>query len=92
MKIVMKETFVNPSLVINSSDEVHQLDQSLVIPPTMPSIFQENIQKSEDDMVENEMLTTSYENSEPSPIMLVEHESKGKAHDDSQKVRVLLMC
>jgi len=35
MKIVMRETFVQPSRVIYSSDEVHQLDQSLVIPPAV---------------------------------------------------------
>ena len=33
MKILMREIFVNPSLVINSNDEVQQLEQSLVIPP-----------------------------------------------------------
>ena len=53
----MRENFVNPSLVINSNDEVHELDQSLVIPPPMPNLLQDNIQKSEDDETENEMLT-----------------------------------
>ena len=37
--VIMRENFVNPSLVINSNDEVHQLDQSLVIPPVMPNLF-----------------------------------------------------
>ena len=32
-------------------------------------------------MIENEMLIASCENSEPSTITLVEHESKGNAHD-----------
>ena len=81
MKNLMRENFVNPSLVINSNDEVHQLEQSLVIPPAMPNLLQDNVQKSEDDVIENEMLTTSCGNSEPSPITLVEHESKGNAHD-----------
>ena len=39
MKDLMRENFVNPSLVINSNDEVHQLDQSLVIPPAMPNLL-----------------------------------------------------
>ena len=39
MKIIMRGTFVQPSLVIYSSDEVHQLDQSLVIPPAMPNLL-----------------------------------------------------
>ena len=81
MKDLMRENFVNPSLVINSNDEVHQLDQSLVIPPAMPNLLQDNVQKSEDDVIENEMLTASCENSKPSTITPTEHESKGKAHD-----------
>ena len=39
MKDLMRESFVNPSLVIISNDEVHQLDQSLVIPPAMPNLL-----------------------------------------------------
>ena len=39
MKDLMRENFVYPSLVINSNNEVHQLDQSLVIPPAMPNLF-----------------------------------------------------
>jgi len=39
MKIIRRETFVQPSQVIYSSDEVHQLDQSLVIPPAMPNLL-----------------------------------------------------
>ena len=81
MKDLMRENFVNLSLVINSNDEVHQLDQSIVIPPTMPNILQDNVQKSEDDMTENEMLIVSCDNSEPSTITPTEHESKGKAHN-----------
>jgi hypothetical protein len=81
MKNLMRKNFVNPSHVINSNDEVQQLDQSLVIPPTMPNLLQDNVQKSEDDMTENEMLPVSCENSEPSPITPVEHESKRNAHD-----------
>jgi hypothetical protein len=66
MKILMGEIFVNPSLVINSYDEVHQLDQSLVVPPAMSNILQDNIQKREDYVTKNEVLTASYENSKPS--------------------------
>ena len=39
MKIIMREIFVNPSLVINSNDEVPQLDKSLVIPPSVPNLL-----------------------------------------------------
>ena len=39
MKIVMIENFVKPSLVINSNDEVPQLDKSLVIPPSVPNLL-----------------------------------------------------
>ena len=81
MKDLMRENFVNPSLVINSNDEVHQLDQSLVIPPAMPNLLQDNVEKSKDNVTENEKLTASCENSEPSIITPVEHESKGNAHD-----------
>ena len=81
MKILMREIFVNPSLVINSNDEVQQLEQSLVIPPAMSNILQDNVQKSQDGVKENEVLTSSCENSEPSPITLAEHESKDNAHD-----------
>ena len=79
MKIVMRETFVQPSLVIYSSDEVHQPNQSLVIPLAMPNLLQVNIHKSEDDVVENEMLLTLCENSERSPITPPENESQGNA-------------
>ena len=47
----------------------------------MPNLLQDNVQKSEDDETENEMLTASRENSEPSTITPTEHESKGNAHD-----------
>ena len=58
MKDLMRENFVNPSLVINSNDEVHQLDQSLIIPPAMPNLLQNNVQKSKDDETENEELNS----------------------------------
>lgn len=45
MKILMIENFVNPSLVINSNDEVHPLDKSLVIPSTMPNLFQDHYKR-----------------------------------------------
>ena len=46
MKDLMRENFVNLSLVINSNDEVHQLDQSLIIPPAMPNLLQDNVQRA----------------------------------------------
>ena len=39
MKDLMRENFVILSLVINSNVEVHQLDQSLVIPPAIPNLL-----------------------------------------------------
>ena len=81
MKIIMRETFVNPSLVINSNDEVYQIDQSLVIPSIVPIFLQENVQKREDDMIVSEVLISSYENSEPSLITYIYNESKGNTHD-----------
>jgi len=45
MKIVMTENLIQPSLLIYSSDEVHILDQSLVIPSAMPNLLQDNIQE-----------------------------------------------
>jgi hypothetical protein len=71
MKILMRETFIQPSHVIYSSDEVHQLDQP-VIPLAMPKLLQDNIQKSEYNVIENEVLPTSCENLEPSPITPLE--------------------
>ena len=81
MKDLMRENFANPSLVIDSNDEVHQLDHSLVIPHAMPNLLQDNVQKSEDDMTENEMFIVSCDNLEPSTITPAEHESKDKTHD-----------
>jgi len=79
MKFVMRENFVNPSLVINSNDEVHQLDNSLVIPPTMPKLLRDHLQKSEDGVIEPEVLTTSCVNLEPSPNIAAAQESNGDA-------------
>jgi len=59
--------------------EVRQLEQSLLI-LAMPNLLQNNIQKSEDYVIENQVLSTSCENSEPSLITL-ENESQGNAHD-----------
>ena len=64
MKIVMRENFVNPSLAINSNDEVNHLEEeSTVISLAMPNLLQDNVHKQEDDMEEPEVLTTSCENS-----------------------------
>jgi len=49
MKIVMSENFVNPSLVINSNDEVFQLeDQSIVVSLAMANLLQDSEQMQED--------------------------------------------
>jgi hypothetical protein len=61
MKILMRENFVNPSLVINSYDEEHQLDQFPIIPPIVPNLLQDNAQKSGDDMTENKVISVSCE-------------------------------
>ena len=59
MKIVMREKFVNPSLVINSNDEVNHLEEeSTVIPLAMPNLLQDNVHKQEDDMEDHVELTT----------------------------------
>jgi hypothetical protein len=79
MKILTRQIFINPYLVNNSNDEVRQLDQYHVVPPAMPNLLQDNIQKRDDDIIDNEVITTSCEDSEPSshnaPIAPVEHES-----------------
>jgi hypothetical protein len=82
MKLLMQETFVNPPPVLTSYDEVHHLEEeSVVIPPAIPNLLQDNVEKSKDDVIENEKLTASCENSEPSTITPTEYESKGNAHD-----------
>ena len=79
MKILMRKTFASPSHIINSYDEVHQLDNSLVIPPTMPNLLKDHLQKSEDDLIEYEVLPTSCENLEPSSNIAAPQESNGNA-------------
>ena len=77
MKLLMRETFVNPPPVLTSYDEVHHLEEeSVVIPPAMPNLLQDNVEKSKDAVTENEKLTVSCENLEPSTITPAEHESK----------------
>ena len=40
MKLLMRETFVNPPSVLTSYAEVHYLEEeSVVIPPTMPNLL-----------------------------------------------------
>ena len=75
----MRENFINPYLVINSNDEVAQLDKSLVIPPSVPNLLQDHLQKSKDGMTEPEVLTTSCENLEPSPNIAAAQENNGDA-------------
>ena len=87
MKLLMRETFVNPPPALNSYNEVQNIeDQSIVISLATPNPLQDAEQKQEDkdDMDKNEELTSSCENSEPSlhnaPITPAEIESKGNAH------------
>ena len=52
---------------MTSYAEVHHLEEeSIIIPLAMTNLLHDNIHKREDDMEENEELTTSYANSEPS--------------------------
>ena len=73
MKLFMRETFVNPPPVLTSYAELHYLEEeSIVIPLAMTNLLQDNVYKQEDNMEENEELTTSYVNSEPSlPVHLL---------------------
>ena len=69
MKILMRETFSSPSHIVNSYDEVFQLeDQSIVLSLAMTKLLQdsEQTQEDKDDAKQNEELTTSCTNSEPS--------------------------
>ena len=79
---------------MTSYDEVHHLEEEfVVIPPAMPNLLQDNVQKSEDDVIENEMLIASCENSEPSKLLLLNMRAKVMPMMlNSWKVRVLLMC
>ena len=99
MKLLMREKFVNAPPTLNSYDEVQNIeDQSIVVSLATPNLSQDADQKQEDknDMEENEELTSSCENSEPShhnaPITPAEIESKGNAHGATLwMVRLLLM-
>ena len=79
----MRETFVNPPHVLTSYDEVYHLEEeSVVIPPAMPNLLQDNVEKSKDDVIENEKLIASYANSEPSlhNAPITPAENTGNAH------------
>ena len=87
MKILMRETFVSPSHIVNSYDEVFQLeDHSIVVSPTVPNLLQdsEQMQEEKDDTKQNEEFTTSCANLEPSshnaPITPAENMNIGNAH------------
>ena len=70
MNILMRETFASPSHIVNSYDEVFQLeDQSIIVSLAMTNLLQdsEQTQVEKDDAKENEELTTSCANLEPSP-------------------------
>jgi hypothetical protein len=69
IKFLMRETFANLSHIINSYNEVHQLEnQSIVVSLAMPNVLQdyEQTQEDKDNVKEIEELTTSCANSEPS--------------------------
>ena len=88
MKLLMRETFVNPLSVLTSYDKVHHLEEeSVVIPLAMTNLLQDNVHKREDDMEENEELTTSYANSEPSlyNAPITPTENIGNAHGATLK-------
>ena len=87
MKILVRETFASPSHIVNSYDEVFQLeDQSIVLSLAMTKLLQdsEQTQEDKDDAKQNEELTTSCANSEPSsynaPITPAENMNIGNAH------------
>ena len=88
MKILMRETFVSPSHIVNSYDEVFQLEgHSIVVSPTVPNLLQdsEQTQEDKDDAKQNEELTTSCANSKPldynAPITPAENNGIGNTHD-----------
>ena len=87
MNFFMRETFANPYHIVNSYDEVFQLeDHSIVVSPTVPNLLQdsEQMQEEKDDTKQNEELTTSCANLEPSshnaPITPAENMNIGNAH------------
>jgi hypothetical protein len=84
LKILMRETFINTTHVLNSSDDVHRLvDHTIVIPLAATNLFQDRIKKLEDEVKENEVLIATSESSDPS------------FHNSSSipfMVRLLLMC
>ena len=87
MKFFMRETFANPYHIVNSYDEVFQLeDHSIVVSLAMPNFFQdsEQTQEDKDDVKQNEELTTSCANSKSSshtaPITRAENMNIGNAY------------
>ena len=65
MKLLMRETFINPPSTLNSYNKVHHLEEeSVVVPLAMTNLLQGNVYEREDDVEENEELTTSCANSE----------------------------
>ena len=67
IKLLMRETFINPPSTLNSYNKVHHLEEeSVVVPLAMTNLLQDNVYEREDDVEENEELTTSCANLEPS--------------------------
>jgi hypothetical protein len=52
----MRETFINTPPKLTSSNEVHLVDHTIVIPLAVTNLLQDHIQKREDDVKENEVL------------------------------------
>jgi hypothetical protein len=73
LKASMHDRFVPPSYHRDLHKKLMRLEQG-------DKSMQDNIQKSKDDIKENEVLTTSCENSESSPITLAANESKVNTH------------
>ena len=100
MKFLMRETFANPYHIVNSYDEVFQLeDQSIIVSLAMTNLLQdsEQTQEDKDDGKQNEELTTSCENQNLHLIihlvLLLKMRAKvmrGQRH--SRMVRLLSMC
>jgi uncharacterized protein (UPF0371 family) len=62
----MRETFINTPPKLTSSNEVHLVDHTIVIPLAVTNLLQDHIQKREDDVKENEVLIASSESSDSS--------------------------
>ena len=100
IKLIMRETFINPPSTLNSYNKVHHLEEeSVVVPLAMTNLLQdsEQMQQDKDDTkkmrisqphvpIQNHHLTIHL-------VLLLKMRAKvmrGKLH--SRMVRLLLMC